>query len=64
MDGEETFKELRRIEPDVRVVLASGFSDQEILKRFQNLGLDGFIEKPFRVEKLVAKLREVLAQRD
>jgi PAS domain S-box-containing protein len=64
MDGEETFKELRRIQPDVRVILASGYSDQEISQRFQNLGLAGFIEKPYRVEALTAKLREVLAQQD
>jgi signal transduction histidine kinase len=61
MDGEETFKELRRIQPDVRVVLASGYSDQEISQRFQNAGLAGFIVKPYRVETLTAKLREVLA---
>jgi PAS domain S-box-containing protein len=63
MDGEETFKELRRIKSDVRVVLASGYSDQEISQRFQNMGLAGFIEKPYRVETLATKLREVLAQR-
>jgi signal transduction histidine kinase len=61
MDGQETFKELRRIQPGVRVVLASGYSDQEISQRFQNAGLAGFIEKPYRVETLAAKLCEVLA---
>jgi PAS domain S-box-containing protein len=61
MDGEETFKELRRIHPRVRVILASGYSDQEITQRFQNAGLAGFIEKPYKVETLAAKLREVLA---
>ncbi len=45
MDGEETFKELRRIQPDVRVVLASGYSDQEISQRFLNAGLAGFDRK-------------------
>jgi CheY-like chemotaxis protein len=63
MDGEETFRELFRIQPAVRVVLASGYSDQEIAQRFQNAGLAGFIEKPYRVETLIAKLREVLTQR-
>jgi CheY-like chemotaxis protein len=63
MDGQETFRELRLIQPDVRVVLASGYSDQEIATRFNNAGLNGFIEKPYRVETLGAKLREVLAPR-
>jgi PAS domain S-box-containing protein len=63
MDGHETFLELRRIQPDVRVLLATGFSDQEIAKRFANAGLNGFIAKPYRLETLGAKLREVLAPR-
>jgi PAS domain S-box-containing protein len=64
MDGEETFRELRRIQSDVHVILASGYSDQEISQRFQNMGLAGFIEKPYRVETLAAKLRGVLARHD
>ncbi len=64
MDGEETFRELRRIQPDVRVVLASGYSDEEIAQRFQNSGLAGLIEKPYHLEALGAKLREVLAPSD
>jgi PAS domain S-box-containing protein len=63
MDGEETFRELRRIRPGVRVVLASGYGDQEIAQRFRSAGLSGLIEKPFRTEELCAKLREVLAPR-
>jgi PAS domain S-box-containing protein len=61
MDGQETFRELRLIQPDVRVVLATGYSDQEVAKRFSNAGLNGFIAKPYRLESLGAKLREVLA---
>jgi nitrogen-specific signal transduction histidine kinase len=61
MDGEETFRELRRIQPDVRVVLASGYSDEEVAQRFQSSGLAGLIEKPYRLEALGAKLRHVLA---
>jgi PAS domain S-box-containing protein len=62
MDGEETLRELRRIQPGVRIVLASGYSDQEIAQRFRGAGLAGFIEKPYRMEALSAKLREALAR--
>jgi PAS domain S-box-containing protein len=64
MDGEETFRELRRIQPDVRVVLTSGYSNQEIMGRFRSAGLAGSIEKPFQLETLSTKLREVLAPGD
>ena len=60
MDGEETYRELRRLQPDVRVLLASGFGEQEVAQRFRGAGLAGFVEKPYRVETLNTKLREVL----
>lgn len=47
MDGVAVFHELRNIRKDIKVVLASGFSDQEILERFNGLDLNGFIQKPF-----------------
>jgi PAS domain S-box-containing protein len=60
MDGEETFRELRRIRPDARVIIASGYSEQEITRRFAGQALAGFIEKPYQMTVLNAKLREVL----
>ena len=62
MDGEEAFRELRRIRPDVRVILASGYSDSEIPQRFAGEGLAGFIEKPYQLHALIAKLRAALEQ--
>jgi PAS domain S-box-containing protein len=63
MNGAETFRELRRIRPDVRVVVASGYSEQEILRHFAGQHPAGFIEKPYRVTELSAKLRSVLTGR-
>jgi PAS domain S-box-containing protein len=60
MGGEETFAELRRIRADVRVVLSSGYSEQEAMGRFAAKGLAGFVEKPFRPQTLLDKLRAVL----
>jgi PAS domain S-box-containing protein len=61
MDGEETFRELRRIQPSVRVILASGYGNQEIANRFRGAGLAGMIEKPYQMKALGTKLREALA---
>jgi len=60
MDGEETFRELRQIRPDVRVILTSGYNEQEATSRFTGKGLAGFIQKPYRYDDLLAKLREIL----
>ena len=59
-DGEEVFGELKRIRPDVRVLLTSGFTEQEVLDRFRGGGLCGAVQKPFGAETLVNKVLEAL----
>ncbi len=61
LDGEGTFRELRLLQPDVRVLLMSGFNEQEAISGFVGKGLAGFLQKPFRVESLRARLKEILA---
>jgi CheY-like chemotaxis protein len=60
MDGVAVFKELRRIRPDAKVLLASGYSEQEVSERFKGLELDGSIQKPFTLTALADELRRVL----
>ncbi len=62
MSGEEVFRELRMLQPDVRVLLMSGFNEQEAVHRFLGKGLAGFLQKPFRVPNLRAKLKEMLGE--
>ncbi|MCJ7599877.1 MAG: response regulator [Desulfobulbaceae bacterium] len=60
MSGGKVYDQLRGIKPDVKVLLSSGYSitgqATEILER----GCNGFIQKPFRVEDLSRKVREIL----
>lgn len=60
MDGEETYRELRRLRHDVRVILSSGYNQQEVISRFSGKGLAGFIQKPYRLAELKEKIRGVL----
>ncbi len=60
MSGEDVFRQMRQIRADVRVILTSGHSEQDATTRFAAKGLAGFMQKPFRLETLEAKLREVL----
>ncbi len=62
MDGEETFRELRRIAPDVTVVLSSGYNEQEATQRFAGKGLAGFIQKPYRLTDLLRVVRAALGE--
>jgi signal transduction histidine kinase/CheY-like chemotaxis protein len=60
MDGEQTFTELRQIRDDVRVVLMSGFNQQDVLVRFSGKGLASFLQKPFSITSLSEVLQSVL----
>ena len=62
MDGEEAFRELRKVRKDVRVIMSSGYNEQEITHRFSGQGPAGFIQKPYQMESLAARLKEVLGQ--
>jgi len=60
MGGEEAFTEMRRINPDVRVLLSSGYNQQTATQRFTGKGLAGFVQKPYTPELLLAALGDVL----
>jgi PAS domain S-box-containing protein len=52
MDGEQCFRELRLVDPDVKVIMSSGFSEHEVNQKFAGKGLAGFIQKPYRLSVL------------
>ncbi len=60
MDGTEVFAELRRLYPDLKVLLTSGYHEAEVSRRFAGRGLAGFLQKPYVLEGLAGKLNEVL----
>ena len=62
MSGRETYDRLKEVDPQVKVLLSSGYSldgqATEILKR----GCDGFIQKPFSMEEMSQKLRQIITR--
>ena len=60
MGGEETHDKLKEINPKVKVLLSSGYSIDGKAKEILEKGCDGFIQKPFTVEELSQKIREIL----
>ena len=59
-DGVETFREMTKLNPDVKVLLTSGFNEQEAVSQFTGKGLAGFVQKPFDPDDLWGKVQEVL----
>jgi CheY-like chemotaxis protein len=60
MDGDVIFEELKVMDPNVRVVLSSGFSEQARIGQMLAHGLRAFIPKPYTHERLVEQIRLVL----
>ena len=60
MDGDAVFDELRGLNPEVAVVLSSGFAEQSKLGNMLAQGLKGFIPKPYTREKLLEQVRSTL----
>ena len=60
MDGIEEFRALREINPQVKVMLASGFLEPDAKSELFKAGAKGFIQKPYTSEDLLRKIREVL----
>ncbi len=59
MDGEQCFRELRRIRADVKVIMSSGFNEQEVTQKFIGKGLAGFLQKPYRLSTLQEVIRQL-----
>jgi two-component system cell cycle sensor histidine kinase/response regulator CckA len=60
MGGSEVFKELRSLDPAVKVLVCSGYSIQGEADRLLGLEANGFIQKPFSLESLAASIDEIL----
>ncbi len=60
MNGEETFREIQRIKPNTRVILMSGYTEEDATSRFEIAGLAGFLQKPFTINDLHHKIIAVL----
>ncbi len=60
MGGGQTYDELKQLNPDVKVLLASGYSISGEASRILERGCNAFIQKPFNMKQLSEKIRKVL----
>ncbi len=61
MGGEECFTELKKLDPEVRAIVASGYDNDEMAKGFIDKGFCGYLTKPYRVGDLARVLKTVLS---
>lgn len=60
LDGDEVFLELQNIRSDVRVVLTSGFAEEQVMDRFPDSGLAGLVKKPADLQTLLDAIEKAL----
>jgi CheY-like chemotaxis protein len=63
MGGDQALKEIHAIRADIPVILSSGFSEGEALRRFADRGLSGFLQKPYSASLLARKMKQAFEQR-
>jgi CheY-like chemotaxis protein len=61
--GGEIYDRLKAINPEVKVLLSSGYSIEGMASEILKRGCNGFIQKPFRIIELSKKIREILKNR-
>ena len=62
MNGKDTYDALKKINPEVKVLLVSGYSLNKQIEELMDKGCNGFIQKPFDIVQLSQKLRKVLEE--
>ena len=61
MNGVEAAAELKSLRDDVKILMMSGFDEENSVDRHSNAGMSGFLQKPFRKEKLHDEVAKLLA---
>ena len=60
MGGEDTFRALQEIDPEVRAIACTGYDSEEMEQELLDLGFCGYLTKPFRVGDLGRAVKKVL----
>jgi CheY-like chemotaxis protein len=59
MNGYEIYHQLKKIQPKVKILLASGYPGDQSEMRLENIGFNGYLQKPFNLKQLSEKIDEI-----
>ncbi len=62
VQGEDVLRKLRDTQPELPVVLVTGFGDEATLRRFERLGVKALLRKPYESEALVERVALALSE--
>jgi PAS domain S-box-containing protein len=61
LGGKETLKKLREIDPGIKAIVSSGYSNDPVMADFRNHGFSGVVTKPYRIKELSEEVHRVIA---
>ncbi|MCK5099309.1 MAG: response regulator, partial [Desulfobacteraceae bacterium] len=60
MGGKEAIKEILKIDPEAKVIVSSGYSNDPVMSDYKSYGFSGVVSKPFKMQELNAVLHKIL----
>jgi len=60
MGGKQAIQELRHIDPDVKAIVSSGYSNDPVMENYEKYGFRGVLAKPFNMDSLRSAIKNVL----
>ncbi|MFC1537464.1 PAS domain S-box protein [Gemmatimonadota bacterium] len=64
MGGQETVKKLIEIDPEVKAIVSSGYSNDPVLANFRDYGFNSKVSKPYRIEELREVVQSVMQEKN
>jgi PAS domain S-box-containing protein len=60
MGGKEAIQKLKKLDPNVKALVSSGYSNDPIMSNFRDYGFQGVVKKPYRIQDMSGALRSVI----
>ncbi|OHD18037.1 MAG: hypothetical protein A2086_15895 [Spirochaetes bacterium GWD1_27_9] len=64
MNGIEAVAEIKKIDPKIKIVMATSHKDEDTVKKLLNLGISGYIVKPFDRQQVLEKIAKIVGRDD
>jgi CheY-like chemotaxis protein len=60
LSGKEVFDQLRQINPDVKIIVSTGYAKEELLQPLLDRRANGFLSKPYKIQELAEGVKSVI----
>jgi DNA-binding NarL/FixJ family response regulator len=61
MGGKEAIQKLKKLDPNVKALVSSGYSNDPVMSNFRDYGFQGVVKKPYRIHDMSDALRSVIS---